>query len=298
MVAHGRRLMTATSPHRMPALDDARVADTAPPREILITPVRHRISLRDLTGNGGLIRVLVARDLKVKYKQSVLGPIWLVFQPFALLVAFVIGFHSVGHVETGGVPYALFALSGLSIWGYFSSASTAGAMSLIGNTNLVRYTACPRLSLTVANLLASLPAIVVPACAAIAVALANGYLPVSLILAPVVAAWLVLFTVAFTAILASVAVRYHDIPAALPFLLQAGVFLAPVAYPTNQLSGIARTLVSLNPLTGLIEAWRWCVLGLPPDEFAVAVALILTAAVVVIAWMVFGRLEVTMTDDI
>src|SRR4051794_21770687 len=298
MVAHGRRLMTATSPHPVQASADAVVADAAPPPEILITPVKHRISLRDVTGNGGLIRVLVARDLKVKYKQSILGPIWLVFQPFALLVAFVIGFHSVGHVETGGVPYALFALTGLTVWGYFSSASTTGALSLIGNTNLVRYTACPRLPLTVATLLASLPAFVVPACAAIAAALANGYLSVNLVLAPVVAAWLVLFTVSFTAILASVAVRYHDVPAALPFLLQAGVFLAPVAYPTDQLSGVARTLVSLNPLTGVIEAWRWCVLGVPPAGFALAASVVLTMALAVLAWTVFGRLEVTMTDDI
>src|SRR5215208_3180241 len=130
MVAHGRRLMTATSPHRMQAPEAAGVADAAPTPEILITPVRHRISLRDLTGNSGLIRVLVARDLKVKYKQSVLGPIWLVFQPFAMLVAFVVGFHSVAGVEAEGVPYALFALTGLAVWGYFSSASVAGSTSL------------------------------------------------------------------------------------------------------------------------------------------------------------------------
>src|SRR3954451_4151928 len=298
MVAHGRRLMTATSPHPVQASADAVVADAAPPPEILITPVKHRISLRDLTGNGGLIRVLVARDLKVKYKQSVLGPIWLIFQPFALLVAFVIGFQSVGHVDTGGVPYALFALTGLSMWGYFSSASATGAISLIGNTNLVRFTACPRLALTVATLLATLPAFIVPARAAIGAALASGYHPVNLILAPVVAAWLLVVTVAFTAIVSSLAVRYHDVPAALPFLLQAGVFFAPVAYPTDQLSGVARTLVSLNPLTGVIEAWRWCVLGVAPGGFALPAALLLTAALAVLAWMVFGRLEVTMTDDI
>src|SRR3954453_20552574 len=298
MVAHGRRLMTTTSPHRMQAPEAAGMANPAPAPEILITPVTNRISLRDLTGNLGLIRVLVARDLKVKYKQSILGPIWLVFQPFALLVAFVVGFHSVGHVETGGVPYALFALTGLSMWGYFSSASTAGALSLIGNTNLVRYTACPRLALTVANLLASLPAFLVPASAAIIAAWANGDFPVGLVRAPVVAGWLVLLTVAVRAILAALAVRDHDVPAALPFLLQAGVFFAPVAYPTDQLSGVARGLVSLNPLTGVIEAWRWCVLDVPPGGFALPAALLLTAALAVLAWTVFGRLEVTMTDDI
>ena len=275
--------MTATSPHRTQAGADG--SEPVAPPEVLIAPVKRRISVRDVTANGGLVRVLVARDLKVKYKQSVLGPIWLVFQPFALLVAFVIGFHNVAGVETEGVPYALFALTGLAVWGYFSSASTAGAISLIGNTNLVRYTSCPRLALTVANLLASLPAFIVPACAAIVAAVASGYLPAGLLVAPAVAAWLVVLTVAFTAILASLAVRYHDIPAALPFLLQAGVFFAPVAYPTDQLSGVARTIVSLNPLTGLIEAWRWCVLGLPPDGFALALSLVVTTALVVVAWI-------------
>ena len=282
----------------MQASADGLEVEPAPPPEVLIAPVRRRISVRDLTSNVGLVRVLVARDLKVKYKQSLLGPIWLVFQPFALLVAFVIGFHSVAGVETGGVPYALFALTGLSMWSYFSTASVAGSMSLIGNTNLVRFTSCPRLALTVANLLASLPAFFVPAGVTIVAALASGYLPASLAVAPAVAVWLVVLTVAFAAILASLAVRSHDVPAALPFLLQAGVFFAPVAYPTDQLSGVARALVSLNPLTGLIEAWRWCVLGLPPDVPAVVVSLILTVALVVIAWIVFGRLEVTMSDDI
>jgi len=272
--------------------------DLAGPPEVLIAPVRHRISVRDITANGALIRVLVSRDLKVKYKQSVLGPIWVVFQPFALLVAFIVGFHSVAGVETEGVPYALFALTGLAVWGYFSSASSAGSISLTGNTNLVRFTACPRLALTVANLLASLPAFVVPACAAIIAALASGYVSFGLIVAPLVAVWLMLLTVAFAAILAALAVRYHDIPAALPFLLQIGVFFAPVAYPADQLSGVARAVVSVNPMTGLIEAWRWSLLGIAPDQLVVGLSLILTAALVALAWVVFGRLEVTMTDDI
>ena len=109
--------------------DDLAGGDPRP--EIHIRPVRHRIAVRDVTANLGLIRVLVARDLKVKYKQSVLGPIWLIFQPFALFVAFVIGFHSVANVDTGAVPYALFALTGLSMWSYFSAASAAGALSLL-----------------------------------------------------------------------------------------------------------------------------------------------------------------------
>src|SRR3954453_20295730 len=173
MLSSVNPLMSASSRQRTQARADARELEPAPLPERLIAPVKHRISVRDVSANGELIRVLVMRDLKVKYKQSVLGPVWLIFQPFALLVALVIGFQSVGHVHTGGVPYAVFALTGLSVWGYFASASSAGAISLIGNTNLVRFTACPRLALTVANLLASLPAFIVPACAGIVAALAN-----------------------------------------------------------------------------------------------------------------------------
>jgi ABC-type polysaccharide/polyol phosphate export permease len=236
--------------------------------------------------------------MKVKYKQSLLGPIWLVFQPVALLVAFVVGFSKAAHIETEGVPYALFALTGLSVWSYFAAATSAGALSLIGNTNLVRFTACPRLVLTIASLLASSPALAVPVVAAVVAALATGYLSVNILLAPVVIVWLFVLTAAVTAILASVSVRYRDVQAALPFLLQAGVFLTPVAYPITQLSAPLKAILSVNPLTGVLEVWRWAILGLPVASMSVLVSLVVTVVLLVGGWRVFGRLEVTMTDDI
>lgn len=263
-----------------------------------IRPVKRRIELRDVLANGGLVRVLVARDLKVKYKQSLLGPIWLVFQPLAMLVAFVVGFHTVAHVTTQGVPYVLFALTGLSMWSYFSAASTAGAISLVGNTNLVRYTACPRPVLVIANLTASLPALAVPASAAIIAAVASGYVYVQLLLIPLVVVWLFVLTAAFTAGLAALAVRYRDVSAALPFVLQFGVFFAPVAYPANRLHGVLGTLISLNPLTGVIDTWRWVVLGVSPDGLPLALAGGLTILLALASWNLFARLEVTMADDI
>jgi ABC-type polysaccharide/polyol phosphate export permease len=242
--------------------------------------------------------VLVARDLKVKYKQSLLGPVWLVLQPVALLLAFIVGFHTVAHVTTQGVPYALFALTGLSVWSYFSAASAAGAISLIGNTNLVRFTACPRHLLTIASLAASLPALLVPAAASVVAAAITGHLSPHLVIAPLLAAWLFTLTASFTALLAALAVRYHDIPAALPFILQVGVFFAPIAYPLTRLSPDLRTLVAINPLTGLTETWRWALLGTPADAWAVGLALGITAALCVMGWRVFGRIEVTMADEI
>jgi homopolymeric O-antigen transport system permease protein len=269
-----------------------------PTAETIIRPVSRRVRLRDITRNPSLVRILVSRDMKVKYKQSLLGPIWLVFQPAAMLVGFVVGFSSVAHIKTQGVPYAIFALTGLSVWSYFSAAASSGAISLVGNTNLVRFTACPRVVLTVSNLLASWPALVVPTMAAVVAALATGSLSIHLIAAPLVVVWLFLLTASFTAILASLAVRYRDVPAALPFILQAGVFFAPIAYPVSHLSGALRAILTINPITGLLSAWRWCLLGIPMDAVAVAVALALTATLAALGWRIFTRLEVTMTDDI
>ena len=169
--------MTATSPHRMQARADGLEVEPAPPPEVLIAPVKRRISVRDVTANGGLVRVLVARDLKVKYKQSVLGPIWLVFQPFALLVAFIIGFHSVAGVETEGVPYALFALTGLSRLELLLVRKRRW-LDLADREHEPRAVhVVSAAALTVANLLASLPAFIVPACAAIVAAWRAGTFP-------------------------------------------------------------------------------------------------------------------------
>jgi ABC-type polysaccharide/polyol phosphate export permease len=287
-----------TQVHATVDLDAARAGEVALPPARVIRPVKSRIGLGDITRNIGLIRILVARDLKIKYKQSLLGPIWLVFQPSAMLLGFVVGFSSVAHIDTQGVPYPVFALSGLAVWSYFASATSSGAISLVGNTNLVRFTACPRLALTVANLLASWPSLAVPSIAAIGAAAATGHLSTNIVAVPVLLVWIFLLTVAVAGILAALSVRYRDVQAALPFLLQAGVFFAPVAYPLNQLSGALRVILTLNPLTGLLGAWRWCLLGTPVSAASLAASLALTGAVAVLAWTVFGRLEVTMTDDI
>src|SRR5690348_15325368 len=130
-------------------------------------PARSRLRLRQTLAYGPLIRALAKRDLKARYKQSVLGPAWVVFQPLALLAAFSVGFRSVAHVQTGGVPYALFALTGLIVWTYFQAVTMVAAGSIVNNYQLVRWTACPRLALPLATLAANLPSFAVPLVAAL-----------------------------------------------------------------------------------------------------------------------------------
>jgi lipopolysaccharide transport system permease protein len=264
-----------------------------------IEHVKSRLKFSDLYWDLPVVRVLAARDFKVKYKQSVLGPLWLVFQPFALLIAFLVAFRGLIGVESAGVPYVVFALVGLSVWAFFQASMTIGTASLVSSFNLVRLTPCPRLAFPLASLVASLPAMGITTVAALVAAAASGTLSPRIVLLPLGIAWAFLFCVAVVAITSAITVRARDVINALPFVLQVGLFVTPVGYPAQELSSTVQFFVALNPLTGIIEFWRWIFLtGQGLDAFPVLAALGSTAILLLLGWRVFSLLEVTMADDI
>jgi lipopolysaccharide transport system permease protein len=265
----------------------------------VIAPAKRRIRLRDLPADASIVRVIAARDFKVKYKQSLLGPLWLVFQPLALLLAFLVAFRGLGQVGSSGVPYAVFALSGLSAWAFFQATMTIGAASLISNLNFVRYTPCPRTAFPLAAIIASLPSFAITAAGAIVAAAATGDLSPRVLLLPVGLLWLLVLTAGIVGLTASLAVRYRDVISALPFLLQLGTFVAPVGYSLAGLSPTLRHVVEANPLTGLIEALRWMMLSnYHPIVAPIVVALGETALIATAGWLLFTRRETTIADEI
>ena len=269
------------------------------PVEQVVKPAKRRLSLRDLVRDAPIVRVLAARDLKVKYKQSVLGPLWLVFQPLALLAGFLLAFKGLAGVQTSGVPYALFALVGLSVWSFFQAALTIGTASLVTNVNFIRYTPCPRPAFPLAAVIASLPAYAVTAGGAVLAAAAAGWLSPRVALLPLAFVWLLVLTLGVVAITSSTAVRYRDVNSALPFLLQVGVFFAPVGYSLAQLSSTVRAIVYLNPLTGVIEASRWMVLsGYQPSVGPILISLAATMVIAIAGWQLFSRRETVIADEI
>ena len=147
-------------------------------------PTQRRLKLRDVLRDTPVVRVLAIRDFKVKYKQSMLGPLWLVFQPLALLAAFLVAFRGLADVESSGVPYAVFALVGLAVWSFFQAAMTIGTASLITNVNYVRFTPCPRPAFPIAAVIASVPAFGVTAAGALVAAAATGDLSPRVVLLP------------------------------------------------------------------------------------------------------------------
>ena len=264
----------------------------------IIVPTKRRVRLRDLPRDFPVIRVLAGRDFKIKYKQSLLGPLWLVFQPLALFAGFLIAFRgraAVGH----DIPYVVFALSGLMVWSFFQAAMTIGGSSLITNYQLVRFTPAPRLAFPVAAMLASLPSLIVPAAGALISAAVSGIISPRAVLLPLGFAWLFVLTVGVVALLSSLAVRFRDIVSLMPFMLSIGLFLAPVGYPIAGLSYWLRGLIDLNPLTGILEACRWMLIGsYRPSVVAICVSVVATVTVLTLGCEVFARLETTMADEI
>lgn len=263
-----------------------------------IVPAKRRLRVAELRHQLPVIAVLASRDFKVKYKQSLLGPLWLFFQPFALFAAFLVAFRGRGAVGHG-IPYVVFALTGLIVWSFFQAAVTIGTASIITNYHLVRFTPCPRLAFPLAGIVASLPSLIVPAFAALVAAAVTGTLSPRVLLLPVLFAWLVVLTGGVVALACSLAVRFRDIISVLPFMLTLGLFLAPVGYPLSGLSHGLRGVIDVNPLTGLLEACRWMMLsGYQPSVTAIAISLVASSAVVTLGWRVFTRLETTMADEI
>jgi lipopolysaccharide transport system permease protein len=278
---------------------DTKFAPPVDDRVRVITATKRRIKLRSVLQMRDFLRVLATRDMKVKYKQSALGPLWLAFQPLALLVAFIVAFKGLGNVNTGDIPYAVFALVGLSAWTYMQTALTICVPSMLSNIQLVRWTPAPRLALLSSGLISSLPSYGITMFAAIVAAAVTGHLSPRVLLLPAASVWLIVLTAGPAAALAGLAARLRDVISLLPFMLQLGSFVAPIGYDLAGLSPTIRHLVELNPLTGLIETMRWMVLaGYAPSVPSIFIGLGLTGVLAVFGWYMFGRLEVTMADVI
>jgi ABC-type polysaccharide/polyol phosphate export permease len=259
-------------------------------------PVKRRVRVRDLWTTRRVARIIGQRDVKVKYKQAALGPLWLVVAPLGMLLAITVAFYGVTEVDTGEVPYVLFALVGLVVWTYLQLCVSVGAQAIIANHPLVRRSSMPRLALVTGSLIGNLPPLAVMLAATLVLTLVVGSLPLQVLLLPVVLAWLMVFVGGVTLFMAAISVRFRDLLAVIPLMIQAGLFVTPVGYPIAGAPDNIKILLSLNPASGLIEAWRWVVLDVSPDLSIIASGIAWTVVLSLVGWWVFTRLEVTFAD--
>jgi lipopolysaccharide transport system permease protein len=212
-----------------------------------------------------------------------------------------VGGDSAGGTVAGSatIPYALFAMTGLCVWSYFQAAMVMGTASLVSNYFLIKRTPCPRITFPVSALIASTPTIGIVLVTTLVTGLATGSLSVRALLIPLAILWLLLLTAAIVAACASTAVYFRDVVNALPLVLQVGVFVAPVGYALGSMSGITHLIVELNPLTGVIEMWRWMLLaGYSFEPTPIVIAVVETVVLATVGWWLFARLEPTAADRI
>jgi lipopolysaccharide transport system permease protein len=254
-------------------------------------------TLEELWHARELLYFLVWRDVKVRYKQTVLGIAWSVLQPFLTMVVFTIFFGRLAKVPSDGVPYPLFSLAALVPWTYFATAVTNGSSSLVGNQHLIAKVYFPRV-------LVPLTAVVMPA---VDLAVSFGMIVVlmawyhvvptaSMLLLPLYVALGALTAFAVTLWTSALSVRYRDVRYVLPFLIQIWLFVTPVAYPASMVPERWRLLYALNPMASVVEGFRNSLLGTPAPGAMVAVAVVVVAATLVSGTAYFRSVEGSIVD--
>jgi lipopolysaccharide transport system permease protein len=262
-----------------------------------IAPVKRRVHLRELWTSRHVAKAVAMRDLKVRYKQSLVGPPWLVLQPLGMLAGLALVFSGVADVDTAPYPYVVFALVSMAGWICFQNAMLLGTTTFLVNAALIRRVVSPRTSFITSSVLASLVApSVVLAGAVVAVLVTGNGFPLQALASPAIAVALIVFVTGLTMLLASISARYRDVASILPFLFQAGLLITPVGYSAAGAPDAVKPFLAINPMTGFLEAWRWSVLGTSPQVAAVVSSAIWTVVVVVAGWRIFTRMEVRFAD--
>lgn len=221
-----------------------------------------------------LVGFFAVRDLKSRYKQAALGAAWVLAQPLATVAAFTLVFDSLADIGSQGIPYPLFALTGLITWTYFSSAVSRASSVLVGDSSLITKVYFPRIAAPIGALLPPLVDLAVSMVLVLLFMLYYGVSPSWRLLA--VPVWLLLLVLTASGVglwLSALNVRYRDVQHGIAPLLQLWLFLSPVAYPSTLLSGWHQLAFSLNPLTGVIGFGRWSLLGAPWPGWSLAVSL-------------------------
>lgn len=291
-------MSSTDAPIAVPAAGAASPASVTGPSPRVIVPAKRRVRVADIWHSREVMWIVAMRDIKVKYKQSALGPIWLFLQPLGMLVAVSVAFSAVVGVDTGGVPYLLFALAGLCVWNFIQLVLSAGTLVLIANHTLIRRSACPRIALMNAQIASNLPFFgVILGTTLLATLVSEGF-GLEILALPLIVIWVMAFTWGLLLMSASISARFRDSVSAVPLVLQAGIFLAPVGYPADRGGPTAEALLALNPVTGLIESLRWSVLGTSVEPYVVGIALAWTVLIVVAGWRTFGRMETRFADFI
>ncbi|MEO6457180.1 MAG: ABC transporter permease [Chloroflexia bacterium] len=267
---------------------------------IRIKPSRGWVSLNlhELWEYRELLYFLVWRDIKVRYKQTALGAAWAIIQPFFTMVVFTLFFGRLAKIPSDGIPYPVFAYAALVPWTFFANGLSQSANSLVGSAHLITKVYFPRLAVPIATVLSGVVDFVLAFIVLLGMLLVYGILPTFNVV------WLPLFLLLalVTSLgvglwLSALNVQFRDVRYVVPFLTQIWLFATPIAYPSSLLPEAWRTLYGLNPMVGVVEGFRWALLGAntAPGPI-IGVSALAASALLVSGLYYFRRMEKTFAD--
>ncbi|MEO6613339.1 MAG: ABC transporter permease [Chitinophagaceae bacterium] len=258
---------------------------------------------KDLWRYRELFYILSWRDIKVKYKQTVLGVLWAVLRPLLTMLVFTLVFGKVAKMDThSNVPYAIIVFAGLLPWQFFSNALTESSNSLIGNTNLITKVYFPRLIIPASSIITSFIDFFISFAILLLLFAVYRYVPpVEIFYMPLF--WIMAFLASFGPglYLTALNVKYRDFRYIIPFIVQFGLFISPVGYSTSQIPEKWLWAYSLNPMVGVIDGFRWCIVKDAPNpllHYPFYISLGVTLLLVWLSIYQFRKMEKNFADMI
>lgn len=256
-----------------------------------------QLNLGELWYYRELLYFLTLRDIKVRYKQTVMGLAWVIIQPLTTMLIFTLVFNRFVRLDAGALPYPLFALSGLLLWLFFANAVTNSTHSLVSNTNLITKVYFPRMFIPAASVAAGLVDLAVAFLLLVALCIYYGVaLTLNLLLVPLFIMLIALLALGVGLLSAAMTVKYRDLRHALPFIIQLWMFASPVIYPASVVPVQWKWLLLINPVAGIIEGFRASLTGHSFDWVQVSISAAITFLLFVFSVYIFRRFEDTFAD--
>ena len=285
-----------------PVLSPVEVSAIPNPQSAItvIRPSRGWISLnlRDLWEYRELLYFLTWRDVKVRYKQTVLGAAWAIIQPFFTMVVFSVFFGKLAKMPSDNIPYPIFSYAALVPWTFFANGLSQSSTSLVASANLIKKVYFPRLVVPVSSVISGAVDFVLAFVVLLGMMLFYGIVPTwNVIWLPLLLLLALVTSLGVGLWLTAMNVQFRDVRYAVPFLVQAWMFATPIAYPSSLLDEPWRTLYGINPMAGVVEGFRWALLGTEtaPGPIVLVSALVAVGLLVSGAYY-FRRMEKTFAD--
>jgi lipopolysaccharide transport system permease protein len=290
----------------MKTIEQTRPAETQPSEAPAAGAIRvqprpgwRALELRDLWNYRELLYFLAQRDVKVRYKQTVLGASWVVIQPFITMVVFSVFFGHLAKIPSNGVPYPVFSFAALVPWTFFSTSITMSANSLVMTPDLVTKIFFPRIIMPVASVVAGLIDVGVAFLFLLGIMLFYGVLPgTEVLLIPALFLLLIVTTLGVGIWLSALNVEYRDVRYAMTFLVQLWLYVTPVVFPSSLVPEPWRTVLGINPMAGVVEGFRWALLGIEVSPGLIGVSVLSATVILFSGLFYFRRVEDRFADVI